>query len=253
TGLIPAGIKMVGTLAAGVITAKGILIAGAIALVAGFIYGIVQHWDELKEIGREILNKLWEGLQSIWDSVAEWYQSNMDKFTEWAGSVDLYDIGSNIFSGLWEGMKSMWTSVSSWFSGKMEDLKEKAQSILSIFSPSRFFRWLGEMMFKGLGVGMEKEAPKSDKIMSDELEDMKRHAEKLAQLEVDSMNMPTISGANADTSGYTFGQAEQIAQSNRLFLLLEEVVNSLDTLVRKDDGVYMDSREVSKQIDRPLE
>src|SRR5699024_11040724 len=91
------------------------------------------------------------------------------------------------------------------------------------------------------------------KIMSDELEDMKRHAEKLAQLEIDSMNIPTISGANADTSGYTFGQAEQIAQSNRLFLLLEEVVNSLDTLVRKDDGVYMDSREVSKQIDQPLE
>lgn len=253
TGLIPAGIKMVGTLAAGVITAKGILIAGAIALVAGFIYGIVQHWDELKEIGREILNKLWEGLQSIWDSVAEWFESNMAKFSEWAGSVDLYDIGANILNGLWNGLKSVWTSVSDWFSSKMESLKEMAQSIMSVFSPSRFFDWLGRMMFKGLGVGMEKEAPKSDKIMADELEDMKRHAEKLAQLEIDSMNIPTISGANADTSGYTFGQSEQIAQSNRLFLLLEEAVNSLDTLVRKDNGVYMDSREVSKQIDQPLE
>lgn len=253
TQLVPMAIKMVATFVTGIITAKGLLIAAAVALMAYFIAKIVEHWPEIKAKGAEILNKLWEGLQSIWGSVAEWFESNMAKFSEWAGNINLYDIGANILNGLWDGLKSVWTNVSNWFSSKMESLKEMAQSIMSVFSPSRFFDWLGRMMFKGLGVGMEKEAPKSDKIMADELEDMKRHAEQLAHLEAGSMDMPTINGANANTAGYTFGQAEQIAHSNRLLLLLEEAVNNLDTLVRKDDGVYMDSREVSKQIDQPLE
>lgn len=253
TQLVPTAIKAVATFVTGIISAKGLLIAGAVALIAAFIVGIVQHWPEIKEKGREILNKLWEGLQSIWDSVASWFEQQMAKFSQWAGSIDLFDIGANILQGLWNGLKSVWNNVSNWFSSKMESLKEMAQSIMSVFSPSRFFRWLGEMMFKGLGVGMEKEAPKSDKVMADELEAIKRHAEQLAHLEAGSMDMPSINGAIANTAGYTFGQAEQTTYVMRLFILLEEMIDRLDQLVNKNDGVYMDSREVSKAIDRPLE
>lgn len=245
TKLIPAAIKMVGKFVLGIVTAKGLLIAGAVALMVVFIAAIVKYWPEIKAKGREILNKLWEGLKSIWGSVSGWFESKMDKFKDWAGRVNLFSTGANIIKGLWSGLRSVWDSVASWFSSRMESLKDMAQSIMSIFSPSRFFRWLGEMMFKGLGVGMEREAPKADKIMADELEEMKRHAEQLAHLEAGSMNVPSISGANTDTAGYTFRQAELQAYQ---FELQEEMVVLLRKLLQKNTDLIINGRVISEEI-----
>lgn len=251
TQLIPTAISMIGTLAAGAISAKGILIAAAIALIAGFIVGIVQNWPAIKEKGREILDNLWAGLQEKWDSVSTWFNDSMAKFSEWAGSVDLYEIGSNILGGLWNGLKSMWESVSSWFSGRMEWLKTKAQSILSIFSPSRFFEWLGEMMFKGLGVGMEDEAPKAEATMSRDLESMKDKARKLTEFEAGQMNVPVGTTGSIDTSDYTYGN-NQTNIVMMLFDYLDDIVDRLDNIFGKNNDTYLDGKLVSENVHDPL-
>lgn len=66
------------------------------------------------------------------------------------------EIGSQIVNGLWSGIKGGWD----WLKDKVSDLANSlfqgAKDALGIHSPSRKFKWIGQMIDEGLASGIDK-------------------------------------------------------------------------------------------------
>ena len=66
------------------------------------------------------------------------------------------EIGSQMINGLWDGIKGGWD----WLKGKVSDLANSlfqgAKDALGIHSPSRKFKWIGQMIDEGLASGIDK-------------------------------------------------------------------------------------------------
>lgn len=131
------------------------------------------------EAGKNFLTNVVEFFRELPGKVAEWLLNTIIKVAEWqkslvekgkAASKGLYeaivngikslpkkiaDIGKNIVLGLWNGIKNAW----SWLTGKVSDLANSLLSgfkdALGIHSPSRKFKWIGEMCIAGMDEPIE--------------------------------------------------------------------------------------------------
>lgn len=83
-----------------------------------------------KEAGKGFFDKIIEGVKSLPDNMKE--------------------IGSNIVQGVWKGISAGWD----WLVGSVKNLADSlfqgAKDALGIHSPSRKFKWIGEMCVAGL-------------------------------------------------------------------------------------------------------
>lgn len=90
----------IGVVATGVIKAFGAAVAflispvGLVVLAIGALIAIVAlliaNWDTVKEVA----SKCWEGIKSVWNSVATWFNDNIVQPI------------ADFFGGLWEGIKT---------------------------------------------------------------------------------------------------------------------------------------------------
>ncbi len=131
------------------------------------------------EAGKNFLTSVVEFFRELPGKVAEWLLNAIVKVAEWqknlvekgkAAAKGLYeavvngikslpkkiaDIGKNIVLGLWNGIKNAW----SWLTGKVSDLANSLLSgfkdALGIHSPSRKFKWIGEMCIAGMDEPIE--------------------------------------------------------------------------------------------------
>lgn len=234
--LATTGLQMLGKLVLGFIGGKGLLIAGAVLLIGWLVKTIIDNWDTIKQAGIDLFNRFKEGIQGVWDKITGWWDTAVDFFHDVLSNINLFDIGSNILNGLWDGLKSVWNNLTGWFGGAMNSLKEKAQSILSIFSPSREFRYIGEMVMKGLGIGLEDEYKNVDKTMGKSMYDLINQADSLAQLAqfepTLTTNIPTHQGQASDNTSF----------------MLNEILILLDAIYRKDNNLYLDGQTLSERL-----
>ena len=127
--LIPAGATMagagigaiIGMLGGPIGAGIGALIGLAVGLVTDLVILIVQNWETItgwcsqacKDIGKFFVD-LWEDIKSVWNTVAEWFntyiiQPIVNFFVGlWNGIVSLA-------TTCWEGIKTAWSAVTSWF------------------------------------------------------------------------------------------------------------------------------------------
>lgn len=110
------------------------------------------------------------GVTNIWDTVQGYFSDVKGKILGVFATIreDFFSIGDNIISGIWDGLKAGWD----WLKGKVRDLAsslfDAAKNVLGIESPSKEFRWIGEMSVAGIGSGWEKDIPKvKEKISAD--------------------------------------------------------------------------------------
>ena len=103
------------------LTAVGTIILGAPALVAGVIAGIVaavatavivikEHWEDIKAA----FVALWEHIQSIAGTIAEWFNSNVVEPVKQFFS-GLWESVKQLASSAWSGIQGIWSVVSGWF------------------------------------------------------------------------------------------------------------------------------------------
>lgn len=89
----------------------------ALGTVAGDIIGaVVAIGGDLFTAGKEIFNRLWDGMKEVWNSIASWFEGRLDWLTGlWPFSPakhgplrekDPYTAGRNIVNLLAEGMRS---------------------------------------------------------------------------------------------------------------------------------------------------
>lgn len=74
----------------------------------------------LLNIGSDILNGLWNGIQSVWNSrIVQWFVGMGARFVGFLlkARVWLHDKGADVINGAWDGISSAWSGVSRWFGG----------------------------------------------------------------------------------------------------------------------------------------
>ena len=153
--IILAGMDILVALVNGIVDALPQLIAMIPTLVTTLVTGLLNHLPELITAGMEILFAIIKGIvQSLpqliimADQVVQglW---NVFKNTDWLS------IGQNIVSGIWEGIKSLWNSLVESLSQAMSDLWQSVKNFFGISSPSKKFKWIGEMNVEGMIEGFE--------------------------------------------------------------------------------------------------
>lgn len=115
------------------------IVQAAPQIVQALVRGFLELGVRLKETGSKLIEKLKEGLTSM--------LSNLVSAAK--------DLGKNIVDGIWNGISAGWDWLKEKVGGLATGLFDAAKSALGISSPSKKFRYLGEMCVAGFDDGIE--------------------------------------------------------------------------------------------------
>ncbi len=133
--MISAIIQIAGQIVAAIVELVPTLIALAVKIITDFLTNIVITATKF------LSGDYWKGmLNGIVKSFTD---------IDWAG------IGTMLTQGIADGIKAGFTKVKDAVTGVANGIKDKFTEIFDIHSPSKLFKYYGEMMMSGLDVGME--------------------------------------------------------------------------------------------------
>lgn len=155
--LVDAAIVLLTALTEGIINALPILIEKAPEIIVKLVEEIVENAPKLLEAALKLILTLAEALINyvpiLVGKVPELITTLKNKFIELVSSFR--DVGKNIVEGIANGITEKWD----WLVGKAKDLAnalfDSAKAALEIQSPSKKFRYLGEMCIAGWEQGSE--------------------------------------------------------------------------------------------------
>lgn len=159
--IIDAGIELIIGLAVGLVNAIPRLIERIPEIITKLIQAIVNNAPKMWEAANKLMQTLAEGLIKNLPLLIKKLPGLVSKINN--SFIDLaykfVEAGKNIVTGLWNGIKSGW----SWLVDSVKDLAnsllEGAKSALGIHSPSRKFKWIGEMCVAGMDEPLEEYDP----------------------------------------------------------------------------------------------
>ena len=115
------------------------IVKAAPQIVQALVRGFLELGVRLKETGSKLMEKLKEGLTGM--------LSNLVSAAK--------DLGKNIVDGIWNGISAGWDWLKEKVGGLATGLFDAAKSALGISSPSKKFRYLGEMCVAGFDDGID--------------------------------------------------------------------------------------------------
>lgn len=133
-------------------------------LIAGLVAAIVYLWntnEDFRTACIEIWNSITEAFSSAWNSLLKFINEiipeMINDIKEWFSGLPDYfaEIGANIVDGIWNGISAGWDWLVSSVKNLASSLFGAAKDELDINSPSRKFKWLGEMCVAGWNEGSE--------------------------------------------------------------------------------------------------
>lgn len=90
---------------------------------------------------------------------------------------DMFNAGADLVQGLIDGIADNITGVLDTITGGLQDAVDSALDFLGIASPSKLFKWIGDMSMQGMAEGIEDTAKEAEKAMRDAAEDIYGAAE----------------------------------------------------------------------------
>lgn len=133
----------------------------AVEIGKNFINNIVNFIKGLPEKINDWLTKTIEKISSfvtdMKDKAVEAGKGFLEKITEEVKKIPekMKEIGKDIVDGLINGIKGAWNSLTEFMSGLVTDFFEGVKDGLDIHSPSRKFKWIGQMCVAGFDEGLE--------------------------------------------------------------------------------------------------
>lgn len=137
---------------------------------------VAKNWDTIKAKTFQVFNavknfisKAWEAVKSAflrftilgivishWTQIVNFIKGIPDKIKKVASdfTAKVKEIGRNIVEGIKQGILNTWGNLVQALKDKVGSVVDNVKSWLGISSPSKVFMYLGEMMGKGLEVGM---------------------------------------------------------------------------------------------------
>lgn len=157
--IISAGIELIVKLIEGLTEALPRLFEAAPTIISRLIAGIVKSLPKLASAAVSIVGKLADfivGCLSDLFSLGDDFLSALDDSfsdTDWA------DLGESIIDGIWAGIEDGWDWLVDCVEDLANDLFGAACDELDINSPSKKFRWIGEMCVEGVDEPLEEYNP----------------------------------------------------------------------------------------------
>lgn len=108
-------------------------------IVKSLVRGFLELSAQIKDTGKKLMDKLKEGITGM--------VSNLVSAAK--------DLGKNIVDGIWNGISAGWDWLKEKVGGLAKSLFDGVKSVLGISSPSKKFRWLGEMCVAGFDEGID--------------------------------------------------------------------------------------------------
>lgn len=157
--LISVGVDMLSKLWDGISSWIGTLWSNITSMASGTFTKIVQGLGSLYNSGKNWLIGLWNGIAawvgSLFSNVYSTAAGLPGRIRSGIGS--LYSIGVNWLTGLWNGISNKVEWVKSKVAGVGHAILNKIKGVFKTHSPSRATMAIGEMVGKGLGIGIEGE------------------------------------------------------------------------------------------------
>ena len=141
------GFEIITSLASGIFNNIPAILASMITVLANVVQAIINNLPTIFAKGIEITANVASGIISAIPDL-------FNKVWEGFCSVDWASIGSNIISGIVNGIKSGVSAVISAATEVARSAFNAAKNFLGIKSPSRKFKYLGEMSDEGVAKGL---------------------------------------------------------------------------------------------------
>lgn len=129
---------------------------------------VVEHIPQMAEAAGQLIltfvSSLANGIDPAMQAMNEVVQGALDAVGEFFKSM--FDAGANLIQGLIEGIGSAIGGVGDAIMGGLNDAVGGVLSFLGIASPSKLFKWVGDMTMQGLTQGIEGGTPSVDSAMA---------------------------------------------------------------------------------------
>ena len=154
--LVEAGLNLIVTLAGALISGIPQLISEIPTIISALVTAFFNYMFKMNEVGRKVVDTIRDTIANVWSTitgkVGEWIDTLKNGFIQAVASFT--SIGENIVDGIWNGISDGW----SWLTDKIKELAsgllDAAKSALGIASPSKKFKYLGEMCVAGFDEGI---------------------------------------------------------------------------------------------------
>lgn len=165
--LIAAGFQILVGLITGIANAIPQLIAMIPTITGTIVKILIQNLPLLIQAGIQLLIALTTGLIQAIPELIMMLPQIIDAIIDAFKSTDWASIGQNIVNGIWEGIVSIWNSLVENLTKSLDQLWSWAKKILGIASPSKKFKYIGEMTTEGVIEGMEDTEAKMTRTVTD--------------------------------------------------------------------------------------
>lgn len=162
--------NVIGLFGQGFIAALGVTIdsiAAAIQIISDIMNALRDFCRWVEDTGRAIgafandarrfFGDFGKGVSNTIDKVIGWFRDLPQNLLNALGDLGnlLWNAGCEIVNGLVDGIVNNFWQVGDSILGGLDDAVNQALSFLGIASPSKLFKWIGEMSMEGLEGGLE--------------------------------------------------------------------------------------------------
>ena len=153
--IVTAGINLLVALARGLIDALPHLVDMIPVIIGALIQTIIQNLPVIIAAGIELLLALGKGLLQAIPQLLLMLPRIIMEIVGAFTNVDWLSIGTNIVRGIWDGITGLWDGLVNAVREGVKNLWESAKRALGIASPSKKFKYIGEMTTEGTIEGIE--------------------------------------------------------------------------------------------------
>ena len=153
--LISLGITLLITLIEGLVQALPQLISMLPEIITTIVNVLMEHLPEIISAAGRIIVAIISGLTQTLPQLIAMLPQIIYAIMNAFFSADWASIGGNIVQGVWNGIKSLWHSLVEAVTNMVSELWSSAKNALGIASPSKKFKYIGEMSVEGMEEGFE--------------------------------------------------------------------------------------------------
>ena len=155
--IISAGVKLLSGLITSLSDSGAVekLLHAAGEIVRAIWTGLIQNGPQILEAAAKLVGMLLRGILQYVGEVATTAMELATTLIETIKNTDWLSVGKNIIDGITEGFVQFWNNLSDTVASAMQNLWESVKGFFGIASPSKKFKWIGEMNVEGMIEGME--------------------------------------------------------------------------------------------------
>lgn len=143
--------------------ATGKTMAAVLTIIRALLNAIVDHLPQILEAGVSILLQLLAGLGQALPTLLSFAGELVLRLFNALLNADWASIGHNIVAGIQNGIAGLWDSLVNQVQEAVNNLWNSAKRALGISSPSKKFKYIGEMSVEGIAEGFEDEEANLDR------------------------------------------------------------------------------------------